>query len=90
LFLGLGIGAVGDCDFAIHVTEGDGIAGGLEGFAADEMLVLAEFIVVSEALVHHGVTLCFRHGFELVGFDVSQADVFHNVLWFPWLRPVRY
>src|SRR5262252_7904424 len=63
---------------AVLPTHGRGCLGTLQRFATCEVAVLAQLVVVGEALVHHRVALGFRHVLKLVRFDVSKANVFHN------------
>jgi hypothetical protein len=52
----------------------------LERFPAGKVTVLAQHIVIRETLVQHRVALAFGHSFKFVWFDVTQANVFHNLL----------
>ena len=53
----------------------------MEGFAAGEVAIGTQFVVVAEAFVHKGIALGFGHALEFTRLDVAKADVFHSVRW---------
>jgi hypothetical protein len=79
---GFGVGAIRDRYFAVLPAQSPGGFGGLKGLAGGEMSVVAQHVVVDEALVQHGVAFGFRHSFKLVRRDVSKADEFHDLSFF--------
>jgi hypothetical protein len=63
----------------------------LQGFAALEVTVRAEPIVVGGAAVHLRALLALWEGGERVGINIAEAEVFLGVLWVksPKLGAVR-
>jgi hypothetical protein len=59
-------------------TQGGGGASTLKCFSANKVPVLAQQVVVGEALFHESLALAFRHGFPLLLLYVSKANVFHD------------
>jgi hypothetical protein len=49
----------------------------LERFAANNVTVLAQHVVVIEALIEEGVFLALGHRLPIVLVKVSKTDVFH-------------
>src|SRR5208283_2419628 len=80
LFLGLRIGAVSRCDFAVFPVQGHCSLRRLKGYFGDKMSVGAQMVVVLKAFVERCVSLVLGHAFELSWLDVSQTDVFHPFL----------
>src|SRR5579884_27446 len=79
LFLGLGVGAVRRCHFAVLPTQGDGGLLRLQRFSTIPVSVGAKTVVVGKAGVEHRVSLIFSHAIEFAFIEVSETDVFHWV-----------
>lgn len=61
LLFRLGIRAIGNEHHAVSPSQGDGVASALERFAANNVALLPQQIIVSEAPVQEGVLLALRH-----------------------------
>ncbi|HZI24276.1 MAG TPA: hypothetical protein VFD46_04330 [Chryseolinea sp.] len=59
LFFGFGKGPVSYGDFTVAPAYCGGIFGALQRFAPYKVTVLSQFIIVSEALIHHGFLFFF-------------------------------
>src|SRR5678815_2023565 len=77
LFLGLRIGAISRCDFAVFPVQGHGGLRRLKRYFGNKMSVGAQMVVVLKAFVVHCVSLVLGHSFECSWLEVSQTDVFH-------------
>src|ERR1700722_17576273 len=77
LLLGLRIGTVGSCHFAVFPIQGQGSFLRLKCFSTSPVPIGAKMVVVFKASVEHGVSLAFRHALKFVFVVVSQTDVFH-------------
>src|ERR1700722_7472117 len=77
LFLGLRIGTVGSCHFAVFPIQGQGSFLRLKRFSTSPVPVGAKMVVVFKAFVEHGVSLALSHAIKFVFIVVSQTDVFH-------------
>jgi hypothetical protein len=74
-------GPVGGDDPAIRVAQRHRSVRRLQRFAALEVAIGAELVVVCAAAVHHRVDFGLRGGAERVGINVAEADVFHDGRW---------
>src|SRR3569833_768774 len=78
LFLGFGVRTVGDGDLAVLKAQRHGALGGLQGLSAGEVAVLAQHVVVGEAVVDEGIAFAFGLCFSARRVHVAETDVFHR------------
>src|SRR5271157_5648579 len=64
LFLGLRIGTVGSCHFAVLPIQGQGGFRRLKRFSTSPVPIGAKMVVVFKAYVEHGVLLALGHAIE--------------------------
>jgi hypothetical protein len=83
LFLGLGIGAIGDRDLSASATDSCSVLGGLKCFTAQEVPALAKLIVVSKTAFHERFTIALRqlaHGSLFLESKANESHVGNLVL----------
>jgi hypothetical protein len=78
VFLGLGIGAIGDSHFAATMSQGGGPARRVERLATDKVSATAQFVVVGYALGHERLLLRRGHSLPVVLIHISQANESHD------------
>src|SRR5271163_4028761 len=67
LLLRFRVRTIGHGNLSVLPVQGHRRVGGLKSFASGEVSVLAEFVVVAETLVEHGVALALRHVCDRIG-----------------------
>src|SRR5580692_658531 len=80
LFLGFRIGSISRRDFAVFPVQGQRCLRRLKRYFGDKMSIGAQAVAVLKAFVERCVPLVLGHSFEFSWLEVSQTDVFHQLL----------